>query len=156
MRTVLIPIDNGLQTEHGIRSVVAQARADDIHLLNVQAPVSGYASRFVNSDVIRDYQRDEGERILSGARRALDRTGQPYTAHIRVGEAASTIASVADELRANEIVVGAEGGVLSSFLTWLLVARIRRYAKVPVVMVMAPRTAPSVGKLAGAGTIYPR
>jgi len=142
MRKILIPVDGSPQSLAAVRAVIMQARREPIaaiHLLNVQPPMGAYISRFLDRAVIRDFQREEGERALAEARRALDGAGLPYEVHIRVGRAARAIAAVADELGVHEIVMGAEGGsILTNIRLWLLVTAVRRHANLPVIVVMSP------------------
>lgn len=148
MHTVLIPVDGSPQAEAAVRSVIVQAkheRLDMIHLLSVQMPLSSYVSRFLSAQVIRDFRQERGGQMLAGARRLLDNAGLPYTAHIRIGEPAGTICRVAEELRVDGIVLGVEGrGFLSNLMLWLLASRVRRYARVPVIVVMNPEPAPTL------------
>lgn len=143
MRSVLIPVDGLAGSDSAVRAAIARTRdgsIDAIHLLSVQAPLTAYSSQFLNGRVVRDFQRERGEQALGPARRRLDAAKTPYTAHIRLGEAASTIAEVARELRAGEILLGLDGeaGFLKNLSLWLDVNRIRRHATVPVTVTMAP------------------
>jgi len=159
MRGILIPVDDSTPAETVTRAVTSWMResaVDAIHLLNVQAPLTGYASRFVSASSIRDFQRERGEKALAGTRRRFDAAGLRYTAHLCVGDVASTIGEAARELRVREILMGLDQeGWLDGLMTWLWVNRIRRYATVPVVVVVAP-PAELVPALGGFKPTYPR
>lgn len=147
MRRILVPVDGSPQGEAAVRAVVEQARREPvaaIHLVNVQPPLGRYITRFFDRRTIREFQRDEGARCISGARRILDNAGLPFQAHLRTGRIARTIAETAAVLGVDEIVMSpAEGGFLGNLRTWLLVSAVRRHAGVPVVAVMGPdRAAP--------------
>lgn len=156
MRGVLIPVDDATGGTAVLRAAISRLRdgsIDAIHLLNVQAPLTAYSTQFINGRVVRDFLRERGERALSDARRRLDGADIAYTAHIRVGDPASTIGEVARELRVGEILVGLDDpGWLRGLMHWLAVNRLRRYATVPVVLVMAPPTVlrPIIGSVGSA------
>jgi len=143
MAGVLIVVDGAPATETAVRAIAAGARreqAPDLHLLNVQPAFGAYMGRFLSGAAIRDYQREQGQGALAGVRRVLDDAGLPYVAHVRSGEAASTIAEVADELAVGEIVMTGDGtALLGGLARRLLVARVIRRAHVPVTVVKWPK-----------------
>lgn len=145
MRKILVPVDGSRQSEAAVHAVVAQARREPIaaiHLLNVQPRLSRYLGRFVDRAAWRDLLSEEGEKALAEARRILDSAGLPYEVHVETGKTARSVARAADALRVDEIVMGAEGGGLFATLRlWLLVMAVRRYANLPVVVVMNPERA---------------
>ncbi len=146
MQAILIPIDGTPAAEAAVKAIVAQAQREpvgDIHILNVQRPLGPYVRRFIDRATIRDFQREEVERALAGAKRLLDAAGLRYRAHCRTGPIARTVARAADELRVDEIVIGAEGGgLVANIRLWLLVSAVRRHATVPVLAVMGPARRP--------------
>lgn len=145
MRAVLVPFDGSPQAEEVLREVVGTAQWGDIseiHVLNVQPALGRYISQFVGARVIREFQRDEGEKALSAARRLLDKTGLYFSAHVRVGTPADTIVRAAKDLCAHEIVMGAgTGHWFGNLLQQILIAGVIRHAAVPVVVVRGVRTA---------------
>jgi len=145
MRKILVPVDGSRQSEAAVRAVVAQARREPIaaiHLLNVQPRLSRYLGRFVDRAAWRDLLREEGEKALAESRRILDNAGLPYDVHVEIGKTARCVARAADALRVDEIVMGAEGGgFFANIRLWLLVTAVRRYANLPVVVVMNPERA---------------
>lgn len=159
MRGILIPVDETTPAETVTRAVTSRMReggVDAVHLLNVQAPMTGYSSQFVSASSIRDFQRERGEKALAETRRRFDIAGLRYTAHLCVGDVAATIGEAARELRVAEILMGLDQeGWFDGLMTWLWVNRIRRYATVPVVVIVAPPAdlVPAVG---GFKPTYPR
>lgn len=147
MRSVLIPVDASTADASAIRATIAGVRdgsVETIHLVNVQAPLTGYSTQFINGLVVRDFLRERGQQALAEARRRLDAAGVRYTAHVLVGDPASTIGEMARELRVHEILMGLDGGGwLRSLMLWLTVNRVRRYATVPVMVLMAPPRVPA-------------
>ena len=151
MRGILIPVDDSTPADTVTRAVTSRMRegaVDAVHLLNVQAPLTGYSSQFVSGAAIRDFQRERGENALAETRQRFDAAGLRYTAHLCVGDVAATIGEAARELRVAEILLGLDQeGWFDGLMTWLQVNRIRRYANVPVVVVVAPpaELLPAVG-----------
>lgn len=139
MRAVLLPFDGSPQAEGVLREVIRAARwgeVSELHLLNVQPALGHYIGQFVGARVIRDFQRDEGQKALAAARRLLDKTGLYYSAHVRVGDTPGAIVRAAKDLRVDEIVMGSGNGhFFGNLLQQLLIAAVIRRATVPVVVV---------------------
>lgn len=142
MGGILIPVDATTPAETVLRAVTARRRdgmAEAVHLINVQAPLTAYVTQFVSRRAVGDFQREQAETAMAETRRRFDAAGVPYAAHLCVGDVAATIGEAAQALRVGEILMGLEQeGWWDSLTTWLQVNRIRRYATVPVVVVVAP------------------
>jgi len=156
MRRILIPVDATTPVETMLRAVIARRRdgaTESVHLLNVQAPLTAYVTQFVGRNAVADFQRELGEKAMAAIRRRFDAAGIPYTAHFCVGDVAATIGEAAQCLRASEILMGLDQeGWWDSLTTWLQVNRLRRYATVPVMVVVAP-PADLVPAFSGFGTV---
>jgi Ca2+-transporting ATPase len=110
MTKVLIPVDGSRNSEFALRHVVRQFMnntAMEVHLLNVQQPLSSYVTRFVSRNNVRDYHHDEAEKALRPARQILDSFGIPYAVHVELGPRAETITDAAHRLRCDHIVMSA-------------------------------------------------
>ena len=110
--------------------------AIDIHLLNVQRPVTGDVSAFVAKEALRDYHHDRGVKALERARARLDERGVPYTFHLLVGPPWQMITEYAKEKACDHIVMGRRG--LGSFTGGLLgsvAQKTLQLAEQPVVLV---------------------
>jgi nucleotide-binding universal stress UspA family protein len=142
MRTVLTAFDGSKEAETVVRRLAREAQAgeiSEIHLLNVQPAFGKYVSQHVGARTIRDFQREQGQTALAAARRILDLAGVYHRTHVRGGELASLLVRTAHELRVDEIALSASGGgVLGNLLQYLLIARVIRRAKVPVVILSGP------------------
>jgi nucleotide-binding universal stress UspA family protein len=79
----------------------------EIHLLNVQPPLTSYITRFLSRRNVRDYHQDEAAKALRPVRQILDGFGVPYAVHIEVGEKAEAITGTAHRLRCDHIVMSA-------------------------------------------------
>ena len=107
---MLIPVDGSRNSEFAVRHVVRQFMnntAMEIHLLNVQQPLSSYVTRFVSRKNVRDYHHDEAEKALQPARQILDSLGIPSAVHAELGPRAETITDAAKRLRCDHIVMSA-------------------------------------------------
>ncbi|HWM44571.1 MAG TPA: HAD-IC family P-type ATPase [Burkholderiales bacterium] len=110
MNRVLVPVDGSRNSEFAVRHVVRQFMnntAMEIHLLNVQAPLSSYITRFLSRKNVRDYHHDEAEKALRPSRQILDGYGVPYAVHAELGERAECITAAARRLHCDHIVMSA-------------------------------------------------
>ena len=110
--------------------------AIDLHLLNVQRPVTGDVSAFVAKEALRDYHHDRGMKALERARARLDERGVAYTFHLLVGPPWQMITEYAREKACDHIVLGRRG--LGSFTGGLLgsvAQKTLQLAEQPVVLV---------------------
>ena len=108
MVKVLVPVDGSSNSMYAVRHVMkefAKHRAIDIHLLNVQAPLSRHVSQFVSRKNRASFHADEAVKAMLPARRALDDAGVPYTAHVETGSKAQAIAATARSLGCDHIVM---------------------------------------------------
>ena len=108
MLRVLIPVDGSRNCQFAVKHVIREFMnntAMEIHLLNVQAPLSRYIARFIGRTSIHDYRLDEIEKALGPIKQMLDGFSIPYSAHAEVGETAKTITDTARRLRCDHIVM---------------------------------------------------
>jgi YjbE family integral membrane protein len=92
-----------------LRQELRDPSALDVHLVNVQRPVSGDVAQFVPGQTLEGYHRERSDKALAAARELLRLAGVPYTEHALVGEPASTIASTATAEGCDLIVMGTRG-----------------------------------------------
>ena len=110
MTKVLVPVDGTRNCEFAVRHVVRQFMnntAMEIHLLNVQPPLTSYITRFLSRKNVRDYHQDEAARALRPVRQILDGFGIPYAVHVEIGEKAECITATAHRLHCDHIVMSA-------------------------------------------------
>jgi YjbE family integral membrane protein len=115
LRRVLLAVDGSESASLAVQRLLA-LRGDlreptqlDVHLLNVQRPVSGDVARFVPGETLEDYHRERSDKALEPARQLLDAAGLAFTEHRRVGDPGPSIAGLASELGCDLIVMGARG-----------------------------------------------
>lgn len=140
MLTLLVAVDgsdNSLRAvEHVIKRVAAAKDAHRIHLVNVQHPLHGSVSTFVNAEQIKQYHQDEGMKALSRAQQVLDAAGVAYEHHLFVGEPAEVVTRYAKEQACDEIVIGSRGlSGISSLLLGSVASKIIHLAAMPVLVV---------------------
>jgi nucleotide-binding universal stress UspA family protein len=108
----------------------------EIHLLNVQMPLSRHVSQFVRSSLRADYHRERAERALAPARELLGRHNIPYQEHMRIGERARVIADEAKRLACDHIVMStARKDSLTRMLEDSTTNRLLEITTVPVELV---------------------
>jgi nucleotide-binding universal stress UspA family protein len=120
----------------GVRQDLRQPETLDVHLVNVQRPVSGDVSRFVAGEALKDYHLEGSERGLAPARALLDAAGLKYQEHLRVGDPALQIAKIAEEKGCDLVVMGTRGlGIHTAGLIGSVAQATVAHCHVPVLLV---------------------
>ncbi len=136
---ILVPVDGSPSSLAAVRFVVdtlAPAKPKlEIHLLNVRPPLPAAAASFIDSGVVRDFHREEGEKDLAAARKLLDEAGLPYEASTTVGDPAETIVAYAEQKGCAGIVMGTRGlGKVAGLLLGSVASKVLHLSKVPVTL----------------------
>lgn len=134
---ILVPMDGSEPALRALDHAIRKAgESGEIRVVNVQPPIPSSVGDFVGADAIRRYHEEEGEKALAEARARLDRAGVRYTAEIRVGQSAETVAQVARECGCDEIVMGSRGrGGFSGLVLGSVASRVLHVSPVPVTVV---------------------
>ena len=85
----IIPVDGSVPSQHATQYVIdaiKNGQQADVHLLNVQPPVSGSVSHTIGKETVDSYHREEAEKALAAPKALLDSAGIPYKLHIGVGD----------------------------------------------------------------------
>lgn len=139
MYRILVPVDGSDVALRALGHAVRVARLigeAEIHLVNVQPPISGSVGAFVGSENIAGFHREESENALAGARKLLEREGMAYHATMRIGSSGSEIAAFANELPCDEIVMGTRGlGPVGSLVLGSAATQVVHLADVPVTLI---------------------
>jgi nucleotide-binding universal stress UspA family protein len=141
MLKILALVDGSESSSRAVRHVIATSalckEAPEIHLLNVQMPVTpGNIGRHVSHGDLDDYYHDEGMRALAPARKLLDDAGIRHAFHIGVGEIGETVARYVKELSAQQIAMGTRGlGAVAGMLLGSVTAKVVQAVNVPIVLV---------------------
>jgi len=120
----------------GVRQDLREPETLDVHLLNVQRPVSGDVSRFVAGETLKEYHLEGSEQALAPARALLDAAGLKYQEHRLVGDPAQSIADAAQAHGCDLVVMGTRGmgGVAAGLIGSVAQAAVAQ-CNVPVLLV---------------------
>lgn len=136
----LIAVDGSAASLNAVHYAIKEAasRTDkpQFFVINVQAPLSGDITRFVDSQTVEDFHREAGEAALTQAKEKLGAAGLDYSAHILIGDAAPTIVGFAVDRDCSLIVVGAQGAgsVVGLFMGSVALKVVHLWAR-PVLLV---------------------
>jgi YjbE family integral membrane protein len=115
LRRLLLAVDGSEPSAGVVRQALALCRqipgppALELHLVNVQRPLTGDVSRFITAESAQDYYKDRSEQALAPARSQLAAAGVAFTEHALEGDPGTTIAETARTLGCDLIVMGARG-----------------------------------------------
>lgn len=129
MKNFLVCIDAGhdARTRSAVEQVTRLYRESPapVHLLLVKPPVSGHVAMYFDANELQHLLTDWAREDLLPAQALLDAAGVPYTAVVRVGQSARTIAAVAREFDCGRIVFGVEPPGLSERLFGTIAEQVR-------------------------------
>lgn len=110
MTRILIPVDAGMpaRTQAALAEAVRLHALSpvEVHLLNVQPLLTRHVEAVFGAGELQALQRAAGHEDLAPAKAVLDQHRVPYTASVRIGRSAETIARAAGELDCDQIVLG--------------------------------------------------
>jgi YjbE family integral membrane protein len=115
LERVLLAVDGSEHAARAVRHVIAlhqnlrKPRTLNLHLLNVQRPVSGDVGTFVAGETLADYYRERSEKALAPARALLAAAHLSAHEHRDVGDPGPLISGVAHAKDCDHIVMGARG-----------------------------------------------
>ncbi|HZW21541.1 universal stress protein [Noviherbaspirillum sp.] len=140
MLKVLLAVDGSDTSLRAVAHVAKRAAAGkdgyQVHLVNVQYPLHGGVSTFVDAGQIKQYHHEEGMKVLDASRQPLEAAGVPFEQHLFVGEPAEVITRFAKEQGCDEIIIGTRGlSGISSLLVGSVATKIIHLADVPVLLV---------------------
>ena len=136
----LIPIDESDVAIKPIDWLIANRQLwremPTIHLLNVQASLPRDIGRFINADTIREFHSETGMAELAAACAKLTSVGITPEVHVMVGDAATTIASFADDKHCDQILIGSRGhGSIIGGLLGSVATKLANLSKIPLLIV---------------------
>lgn len=141
MGKILIPVDGSPASAAVIGALpkwlAAMGMSAELHLVNVQHPVSRDVRRFVGHEDLQQYHREEGMKALGVVRDGLVDVGWASTLHILLGDdPALTLVDFARERGFDQIFMTTHGrGGLSRLLLGSVASEVVRLATVPVMLV---------------------
>ena len=109
----------------------------EVELVNAPAPIpTGYVRRFLTTEMIERYYREEGAPALRDAREALQSAGVDFNAHVVPGHAAEEIVQVAREHQCARIVMGTRGlGAVAGLMLGSIAYQVIHLSPIPVTLV---------------------
>lgn len=136
---VLVPVDGSDHADHAVSHAIRLAKlgqALEVHILNVQPPLTGDVASFIAKPTRDDYHREEAEKVLAGARELLAKAGVAFKEHICVGRPGPSIVAFARQLGCGQIVMGTHGsGAALKMVLGSVAADVVRDSPVPVTVV---------------------
>ena len=140
MLKILLPADGSDNSSQAITDFIHlldwYKEKPELHLLNVQHPLDGNVSLFINQADIKQYHQEEGLKSLQNARNLLDQAGIAYQYHITVGDPAEMIVRFAAEKHYDQIVMGPRGkGNIQGLLLGSVTNKVMQLSNLPVLLV---------------------
>ena len=140
MLKILLPVDGSDSSNKSVADFIqlmdCYKETPEIHLLNVQLPLDGNISLFIDKENIKQYHQEEGMEKLQNARELLGQAELTCQIHIVVGEPAEIIVSFAKEKLFDRIVIGPRGmGVVKSLLLGSVTNKVMQLSTTPVLLV---------------------
>ncbi|WP_019449229.1 universal stress protein [Cupriavidus sp. BIS7] len=145
MIKILVPVNGSACALSAVRHAAflyRESSVAEVVLLNVQPPLEHTrASAFHSLAELREQESREGESALELASNILDDSGVRYTAMIGVGSPARAIASAAESMNCDGIVIGVNLWTqIKACFGGGLAASVMRKTSVPVTVVKAAGT----------------
>ncbi len=139
MYRILVPVDGSDVALRALGHAVRLARLigeAEIHLVNVQPPISRSVGTFVGGDNIDRFYREESDNALAPARKFLQDEGLPVHAAMRIGSSGQAIVDYANELPCDEIVMGTRGlGRIGTLVMGSVATEVVHLADFPVTLI---------------------
>lgn len=140
MLKILLPVDGSDNSDKAVADFISivnwYKEPPEVHLLTVQAPLSGNISSYISATDIKQYHQEEGLKSLENARKLLDQAGISCQYHITVGDSAEMIVRFAKEQKYNQIVMGPRGkGNIEGLLLGSVTNKVMQSAQIPVLLV---------------------
>jgi nucleotide-binding universal stress UspA family protein len=113
--------DNSYEAVHALKYFSRAAQLTLLHALNVPRPAYPMLLPELAAEQYKMFEqimREDGERLLDRIQSLLPMHAGPSTKHLRIGSPAEVIVSMAEEQKADLIVMGARG--LGPIKEWLL------------------------------------
>ncbi|PTN10328.1 universal stress protein [Nitrosomonas aestuarii] len=140
MLKILLPIDGSERSSKAVRKTVEMTswykEIPEVHLLNVQFPLDGNVSLFINQSDIKQYHQEEGMKCLQNACELFEQAKITYHCHITLGDPADMIERFATAQQCDLIVISARGhGVIKNLLLGSVVNKVMQLSSIPVLLV---------------------
>jgi len=141
MSKLLVAVDGSecstRAVQWAVSAVAAMKTSPEVHLVTVQPTIaSGEVRRFIGSETIEKFQREDGQKALEAASGALEQAKIAFTPHILIGHAAECITDFASKNGADAIVMGTRGlGGVSGLVLGSVASQVIHLSSVPVTLI---------------------
>jgi len=140
MLKILLPVDGSENASKTVADFIQlldwYKEKPEFHLLNVQYPLDGNVSLFINQTDIKQYHQEEALRSLKNTQDLLDQAGISYQYHILVGDPAEMIVRFATEKQYDQIIMGPRGkGGIKGLLLGSVTNKVMQLSNIPVLLV---------------------
>lgn len=140
MLKILLPVDGSENSSKTVADFIQlldwYKEEPEFHLLNVQYPLDGNVSLFINQTDIKQYHQEEALKSLQNTRDLLDQAGISYQYHIIVGDPAEMIVRFATEKQYDQIIMGPRGnGGVKGLLLGSVTNKVMQLSNIPVLLV---------------------
>ncbi|WP_394809520.1 universal stress protein [Nitrosomonas sp.] len=140
MLKMLLPVDGSENSSKTVADFIQlldwYKEKPEFHLLNVQYPLDGNVSLFINQTDIKQYHQEEALKSLQNTRDLLDQAGIAYQYHIIVGDPAEMIVRFATEKQYDQIIMGPRGkGGITGLLLGSVTNKVMQLSNIPVLLV---------------------
>jgi len=140
MLKILLPVDGSENSSKTVADFIQlldwYKEKPEFHLLNVQYPLDGNVSLFINQTDIKQYHQEEALRSLKNTQDLLDQAGISYQYHILVGDPAEMIVRFATEKQYDQIIMGPRGkGGIKGLLLGSVTNKVMQLSNIPVLLV---------------------
>jgi nucleotide-binding universal stress UspA family protein len=139
---ILLAVDGSECSLNATRKVIADVgylkETPSVELLAVHLPIPPVPNLglVIDQDTIERFYREDCEQMLAPARALLDAAGVKYSAKMRTGPIAESIAAEADATKSDYLVMGTHGRTaLGSMVLGSVANRVLHLTKVPIVLI---------------------
>lgn len=142
MRKVLLPVDgsdSAFQAALYLVEFVRQHGPIEVHVVNVQPKPVEWQTRGMEKDAINDHLAVAADLTMKPILQVLKEEKIPYQTQVKLGDPAEILATLAEELGCDHIVMGTRGlGGISGIVLGSVTRKVLHVAKVPVLCIKAP------------------
>jgi nucleotide-binding universal stress UspA family protein len=139
MRKILVPVDASESALHAAQYAAKLARDNpnlQLHVLNVQEPLEVRTHANLTLQEGKSIQAADAQQALQPVMQILDDAGTAYRTEWRVGDIAPTIATYAEEIGCESIIMGTRGlSSVGNLVMGSVANKVVRLVAVPVTLV---------------------
>lgn len=139
MRNVLLPVDgsdSAVQAAQYLVDFVRQHGSVEVHVVNVQPQPMEWQTHGMEKEAINDHLAVDAHLAMKSVLHVLDEGEVPYQTHIKLGDPAETVATLAEKLGCDHIIIGTRGrGAVSGIVLGSVTRKVLHLSKVPVICI---------------------